>query len=263
MLLAFALSSVVTYRISNFIVIGNINSTRLTAYASVIISFGVMAVSAGLVYVLSVYLAAIYTSDPDVRGRVVNLAPLAAIFMIPYGLTGSIMGILRGLGHQYLLAKISFLSFWLAGLPTGLYLNFWARPTFDLAGVWYGLILGAGLELIVVLLIFVRIDWKKESLLAIVRKGRSTLKAPGQNSKRKWSDFIMKRLRGSRNDDNDNNEGDAEDENDEVDVEGVELLSRTNKGSSRSGGNWTEEEELNEMEAVMRLQESHGREDTA
>jgi hypothetical protein len=131
MLLAFALSSVVTYRISNFIVIGNINSTRLTAYASVIISFGVMAVSAGLVYVLSVYLAAIYTSDPDVRGRVVNLAPLAAIFMIPYGLTGSIMGILRGLGHQYLLAKISFLSFWLAGLPTGLYLNFWARYTYS------------------------------------------------------------------------------------------------------------------------------------
>jgi hypothetical protein len=127
------------------------------------------------------------------------------------------------------------LALWLAGLPTGLYLNYWARPTFGLNGVWYGLILGAGLQLVIVSSIYGRTDWKQEALLAVARKDRNFFRSPLLRKFRKSSSSSRRNIDESRRED-------------AVGTSDIQLVTSLN---------WTEEGELQEMERMIDLQESH------
>jgi Na+-driven multidrug efflux pump len=103
--LILAVSNVVAFRISNLVIIGNLQLASVTSHACVLLGLCITCCCSGFVYLLSSLLATVFTGDSDVQGRVVKLATIAACFQLPYGLTGTITGILRGLGHQYLLSK--------------------------------------------------------------------------------------------------------------------------------------------------------------
>ena len=81
--------------------------------------------------------------------------------------------------------RLSFLSLWVVGLPIGLYLNFYIRPTLGLFGVWIGLLIGVSLDAFFVLCMFLSIDWEKESMLAVARRDRSTFFQTHSNSRSK------------------------------------------------------------------------------
>ncbi len=52
---------------------------------------------------------------------------------------------------------------WVIGLPLGVYLAFYARPTFGLEGIWIGFLVGNGLLVTGLLVQIILLDWKKES----------------------------------------------------------------------------------------------------
>jgi hypothetical protein len=69
----------------------------------------------------------------------------------------------------------TFVAVWLVGMPIGLYLTFVTRPTYELRGIWIGLIVGMGLLAGVMLLQVFMLDWEKEA-----RKAEYRLLASGQ-----------------------------------------------------------------------------------
>jgi hypothetical protein len=69
----------------------------------------------------------------------------------------------------------TFVAVWLVGMPIGLYLTFVTRPTYELRGIWIGLIVGMGLLAGVMLLQVLMLDWEKEA-----RKAEYRLLASGQ-----------------------------------------------------------------------------------
>jgi hypothetical protein len=51
---------------------------------------------------------------------------------------------------------------WIIGVPLGIYLAFYARPTFGLEGMWIGLLVGSGLLATALLIQVIMLDWKRE-----------------------------------------------------------------------------------------------------
>jgi hypothetical protein len=58
--------------------------------------------------------------------------------------------------------RLQFMATWIIGAPLGYYLTFYARPTFGLDGLWYGILTGNGLLSISFLLKLIFLDWTNE-----------------------------------------------------------------------------------------------------
>lgn len=76
-----------------------------------------------------------YTDDRDVVALVSHVMPYVAAFQVADGLVGSNGGTLRALGKQHLGAVINGVSYYIIGLPLGIYLAFHG---WGLTGLWLG-----------------------------------------------------------------------------------------------------------------------------
>lgn len=93
----------------------------------------------------------IYTSDESVIVIASQLLILAAIFQLFDGTQVVGLGILRGMGDVNIPTVITFLAYWVIGLPLG---YFWGiHLKLGIAGVWYGLVLGL---MVSAVLLFIR-----------------------------------------------------------------------------------------------------------
>ena len=81
-----------------------------------------------------------YTTDKAVISIAAQLLIIAALFQLFDGTQVVGLGILRGMGDVNLPTFITFLAYWVFGLPVGYLLGI----TFNLGvkGIWYGLTLG-------------------------------------------------------------------------------------------------------------------------
>ena len=70
------------------------------------------------------------------------------------------------------ICRISFLAVWLVGLPTGLSLVYFARPTYGLEGLWTGVTSGMFLLAMVLLGIVFTIDWDREVRKTLLKSNR-------------------------------------------------------------------------------------------
>jgi MATE family multidrug resistance protein len=82
----------------------------------------------------------IYTSDKNVIYFAAQLLIIAAVFQLFDGTQVVGLGILRGMGDVNIPTLITFLAYWVIGLPVGYYLGLILH--FGVTGVWYGLVLG-------------------------------------------------------------------------------------------------------------------------
>jgi MATE family multidrug resistance protein len=93
----------------------------------------------------------IYTSDNKVILIAAQLLILAGIFQLFDGAQVVGLGILRGMGDVNIPTAITFLAYWVIGLPLG-YL--WGiQLNWGITGVWYGLVLGL---MVSAILLFIR-----------------------------------------------------------------------------------------------------------
>ncbi len=82
----------------------------------------------------------IYTSDTIVINIAAHLLILAAFFQLFDGTQVVGLGILRGMGDVNIPTLITFIAYWIIGLPVGYLFGIYLHQ--GVYGVWYGLVLG-------------------------------------------------------------------------------------------------------------------------
>jgi len=94
----------------------------------------------------------IYTSDKSVISIASQLLILAAVFQLFDGTQVVGLGVLRGMGDVNIPTGITFLAYWVVGLPTGYYWGIYLDQGAE--GIWYGLVLGLAVSAILLYIRF-------------------------------------------------------------------------------------------------------------
>ena len=95
----------------------------------------------GLLFVIfRDFLPALYINDEKVKSIASSLLIIAAMFQLSDGVQAVGIGILRGLTDVKIPTLVTFVSYWIVGLPTGYLLGFVLGM--NVQGVWIGLFAG-------------------------------------------------------------------------------------------------------------------------
>ena len=131
---------------------------RLSALSSYHIVLAFMAFTAVLFVVANPWLPWIVTNDTRVIAVASQLLILAAVFQLFDGAQVVGLGILRGMGDVNIPTLITFVAYWVIGLPVGyvigIYLGYGAQ------GVWCGLVCGLAAAAIMLYFRFNKISRK-------------------------------------------------------------------------------------------------------
>ena len=149
-LIASGVSSAACVRVGNQLGMKNISSLRdaaLSAFSMVILS----QVFFALMFVLFRFLLPpIFNEESDVQAIVSSLLLIAALFQLSDGIQIVGLGVLRGIKDITIPTWITFVSYWIIGLPCCYVLAF--PFGFGVEGVWFGLTIA--LTLAAILLFF-------------------------------------------------------------------------------------------------------------
>jgi Na+-driven multidrug efflux pump len=168
----FSVSVACSNRIAAALGSNNVESAKTTCFTGFAVGLPLVLGAAGIVYNMPEYLGYVFTNDGDVAYRAAMLAPIAALFQVAFGVVGLCQGVMKAQGRQAELAGFTAASLYLMGLPLAYFWGFWVRPTYGLAGLWYGLTVGMGtLALILLVLVFIS-DWHREGRRARFRLSR-------------------------------------------------------------------------------------------
>ncbi|MDB4924935.1 MATE family efflux transporter [Mucilaginibacter sp.] len=134
------LSAAAAIKSGNYFGAKDHKNLRLSAAASYHVVIVFMCITALIFTVGNHALPWIYTSDNQVILIASQLLILAAMFQLFDGTQVVGLGILRGMGDVNVPTVITFLAYWVIGLPLGYFLGIHLH--WGIAGVWYGLVLG-------------------------------------------------------------------------------------------------------------------------
>ncbi|QHS57140.1 MATE family efflux transporter [Mucilaginibacter sp. 14171R-50] len=139
-MMASGISAAAAIRSGNYFGAGNHSELRLSAISNYHIVIVFMSCTAIIFTLFNQYLPWIYTTDRTVIAIAAQLLIVAAFFQLFDGTQVVGLGILRGMGDVNKPTLITFISYWIVGLPMAYLLGIY----FDLGvtGVWYGLVLG-------------------------------------------------------------------------------------------------------------------------
>jgi MATE family multidrug resistance protein len=150
-MMASGLSAAAAIKSGNYFGAKDHQTLRLSANASYHIVLVFMTITA-LIFTFGNHLLPwIYTSDKNVIPIAAQLLILAAVFQLFDGAQVVGLGILRGMGDVNIPTVITFLAYWIVGLPVGYILGI--SLNLGINGVWYGLVLGLAVSAI---LLYVR-----------------------------------------------------------------------------------------------------------
>jgi MATE family multidrug resistance protein len=139
-MMASGVSSAAAIRSGNYFGSGNHKELRLSAISNYHIVIVFMSCTAIIFTLFNHLLPWIYTSDKSVIVIAEQLLIVAAFFQLFDGTQVVGLGVLRGMGDVNMPTLITFISYWIIGLPVayllGIHLNL------GVMGVWYGLVCG-------------------------------------------------------------------------------------------------------------------------
>ena len=127
-------------RVGNAIGRADLAGARLSSRVALAMGGAVMVLSGATFMLFPEPLASLYTDDAAVIGMASTLLPIAGLFQVFDGTQAVGAGVLRGAGDTRVPAIISFIGFWVLGLPAGCLLAYVAR--LGPAGLWGGLTVG-------------------------------------------------------------------------------------------------------------------------
>ena len=135
---ALGISSAAAIRVGNAVGRGDIPAIRAAGLSAIILA-GVVMGSFGIIFiVLRHQLPAIYIQDPAVISVAGTLLIIAALFQLSDGTQAVGIGALRGIADTRVPMIITFIAYWVIGIPVGCLLAF----VFDygVEGIWIGLL---------------------------------------------------------------------------------------------------------------------------
>jgi len=127
-------------RVGNAVGMKDITETRRAGFTASFLGASIM-FCAGIIFILGRnFLPTLYVNDEVVISYASSLLVIAALFQLSDGTQAVGIGILRGLTDVKIPTAITFIAYWIVGLPVGYLLGF----TLELGvqGVWIGLLLG-------------------------------------------------------------------------------------------------------------------------
>ena len=149
-------------RVGNAVGEKNITRVRRAGFTSIFLALCVMAVS-GLIFIIFLnYLPALYIDDETVISIASSLLIIAALLQLSDGVQAVGIGILRGLTDVKIPTVITFVAYWIVGLPIGYFLAF--ELGWDVQGVWIGLLAGLTTSAI---LLTLRFNMKSKHIINI------------------------------------------------------------------------------------------------
>lgn len=159
-MLALGVANAATIKTGNNFGAKNYLKLRLSAIASYHVIIVFMCITALVFILANNYLPYIYTSDQAVISIAAQLLILAGFFQLFDGTQVVGLGVLRGLGDVNMPTFITFLSYWVIGIPIGYVLGF--HFGMGVEGIWYGLIFGL---LTASILLFIRFQNRTKALI--------------------------------------------------------------------------------------------------
>lgn len=143
-LICTGLSMASTIRVGNQLGLKSMSGIRNAGFSAFIQVIIFMSLVAIFFVSLRHYLPLLYIGDKLVVEIASGLLILAAIFQIPDGMQVTALGALRGMQDVYVPTGITFIAYWLFGLPISYYCAFYS--SLGSMGVWLGLVIGLSIS---------------------------------------------------------------------------------------------------------------------
>lgn len=137
---ATGISAAATIRVGNQLGRKDIPTLRAVGFTSFVLAAIFMAFCASIFLAGHNYFPTLYINDPDVIQLASSLIIVVSLFQLSDGIQVVGLGALRGIADVKIPTYITFLAYWIIGLPVGYYLGF--VLDFGAIGIWYGLLLG-------------------------------------------------------------------------------------------------------------------------
>lgn len=99
-------------------------------------------INASVIFLLSPYIAQLYSTDPKVVEIGASLLIFAAFFQFSDAIQIAAAGALRGYQDTLIVMIITFFAYWLCGLGLGYFLTFQPPTPLGAKGFWIGIIVG-------------------------------------------------------------------------------------------------------------------------
>ncbi|GAA5836748.1 hypothetical protein JCM9279_007648 [Rhodotorula babjevae] len=168
----YALSVAAAVRIGNLLGAQKPHLARIASRCTIFIAIAVSALNSVLLILVRHRWGSLFSSEPEIIRIVAKVLPLVAAFQLWDGLSGAMGGVLRGAGKPTLGAIINTASYYVLGLPIGIFVAF-AGPRMGLSGLWLGLTIALTFTGISSTWICWKMDWEKESEMTRVRLGEA------------------------------------------------------------------------------------------
>ncbi len=139
-MLASGIASAATIKTGNHLGSKSFGDLRKSAIASYHVVIAFMSFTALVFILANHYLPYIFTSDLEVVAIAAQLLIIAGFFQLFDGTQVVGLGVLRGLTDVNRPTLITFLSYWVIGIPLGYYLGI--VQGIGVKGIWYGLTFG-------------------------------------------------------------------------------------------------------------------------
>jgi len=159
------IAAAATIRSGNYFGVKDHQGLRVSAISHYHIVIVFMSCTALIFSLFNNYLPYIYTTDKAVIVIAAQLLIIVAAFQLFDGTQIVGLGILRGMGDVNIPTVITFLAYWVVGIPVGYYLGIWLQ--WGVKGVWYGLLLGLLVSAVLLFLRFQFISKKHERKSAV------------------------------------------------------------------------------------------------
>lgn len=134
------ISNAGSIRVGNAVGMQDITQVRRAGFSAILLGCGIMLVSGIIFITLNHYLPMLYIDDPEVISIASTLLIIAAFFQLSDGIQAVGIGVLRGLTDVKIPTIITFVAYWIIGLPVGYILGF--LNYFGVKGIWIGLLVG-------------------------------------------------------------------------------------------------------------------------
>lgn len=151
---------------------GSVEGARIAAYAAIAVGIAMASCSALFTAAFRESIALLYNDNPAVVTMASHLMLLAAIYQISDSIQVIGSGILRGYKDTRAIFYITFVAYWVLGLPSGylLALTDYIVPAMGPSGFWFGFIIGLTFAAIMMVL---RMRWLQRQSPALILQ-RST-----------------------------------------------------------------------------------------
>ena len=136
----FAISTATSVRVGQAIGRRDPAGAKAAGWTGILLSSGFMLCASGVFIAIPSLIARGFSPSPAVIAATVPLLFIVAVFQLFDGLQITATGALRGAGNTSIGLYVHIASYWLIGLPTGLYFGF--QRHLGAAGLWLGLCLG-------------------------------------------------------------------------------------------------------------------------